>query len=95
MYRFFLTLIFTLILTSSAYATDSIKPLAVEADANVKIPDTVMTNVLPQPDILSKNKAKQNTMTNYQYDEANYHYYKVNNLIKDNLDYANSSRMKY
>lgn len=35
-------------------------------------------------------------MTNYQYDEYNYHYNKLeNNYLKDNLDYANSGKNKY
>ncbi len=34
-------------------------------------------------------------MTNLQYDEAYYHYQKVNKFIDDNLKYSQSGAMKY
>lgn len=34
-------------------------------------------------------------LTNYQYDEANYHYYKYKKYVLDNENYAQSGKMKY
>jgi len=44
----------------------------------------------------TKNNKKQNrTLTNYQYDEENYHYDKYQKYLKENLEYSQSGRMKY
>ena len=40
-------------------------------------------------------KSSKKGLTNYQYDEKNYHYYKIRNYIQDNIDYSNSGRLKY
>ena len=42
-----------------------------------------------------KDKPKAKGLTNYQYDESNYHYYKIKNYIQDNIDYSQSGRLKY
>jgi len=42
------------------------------------------------------NNVKNNSsLTNYQYDESNYHYYKYKKYVLDNENYAQSGRMKY
>ncbi|MCQ2958018.1 MAG: hypothetical protein MJ180_03840 [Candidatus Gastranaerophilales bacterium] len=34
-------------------------------------------------------------LTNYQYDEANLHYYKFQKYVQDNINYSKSGKMKY
>lgn len=34
-------------------------------------------------------------LTNYQYDEANYHYYKLESYLQDNINYSQSGQNKY
>jgi len=50
------------------------------------------SNNTKKSDVKKRNNSK---MTNYQYDEANYHYDKVQKYIQNNLDYSQSGKMKY
>lgn len=55
--------------------------------------EQAMTNILP--DVTLKSSKSAVNMTNYQYDEMNYHYHKVDKYIQDNINYSMSGKMKY
>lgn len=61
-----------------------------------------MSEASPQKNVFMQEKEKiikkeniNQPLTNYQYDEKNYHYNKYKNFIEDNIKYSQSGKMKY
>ena len=67
--------------------------------------ETVQTNInrelkqsnfsTDKSEIKTQDKPKTKGLTNYQYDETNYQYFKVKKYIQDNINYSKSGKIKY
>ena len=106
--RKFLSLLIILLSVHTAAQAENFVPAEQTSLPNIEINTTnkqEITSPAQQNNIQVKKTPKENTkkpgfnpkssgLTNYQYDDTNYKYYKFEKYIKDNIEYSKSGSTK-